>query len=124
MRTLKASLAFSLFALLACPPPVLAQKYPEKSIRLVVAFPTGAPYILALLIADKLRESLGQSVVPDFRAGAGGNIASELVAKAPPDGYTLLLTSPTIAISPSLFPKLGYDTFRDFAPITLLATVP
>jgi len=80
--------------------------------------------VLALLISEKLRESLGQSVVPDFRAGAGGNLAAELVAKAPPDGYTLLLTSPTIAISPSLFRALGYDTFRDFAPITLLATVP
>jgi len=124
MRTLKAPLSLALLALLAFPLPALAQKYPEKSIRLVVAFPTGAPYILALLISDKLRESLGQSVVPDFRSGAGGNIASELVAKAPPDGYTLLLTSPTIAISPSLFAKLGYDTFRDFAPITLLATVP
>src|SRR5450830_1611574 len=124
MRTSKASLWLALLALLACPLPVLAQKYPEKSIRLVVGFSTGAPYILALLIADKLRESMGQSVVPDFRAGAGGNIASELVAKAPSDGYTLLLTASTIAVSPNLFPKLGYDTFRDFAPITLLATVP
>ena len=124
MRTARAPFCIALLALLACPLPVWAQKYPDKSIRLVVAFPTGAPYILALLISEKLRESLGQSVVPDFRAGAGGNIASELVAKAPPDGYTLLLTSPTVAISPSLFKKLGYDTFRDFAPITLLATVP
>jgi len=124
MRTARTLLCIALLALLACPLPVLAQKYPDKNIRLVVAFPTGAPYILALLISEKLRESLGQSVVPDFRAGAGGNIASELVAKAPPDGYTLLLTSPTVAISPSLFKKLGYDTFRDFAPITLLATVP
>ncbi len=124
MRSARTSLCIALLALLACPLPVLAQKYPDKNIRLVVAFPTGAPYILALLISEKLRESLGQSVVPDFRAGAGGNIASELVAKAPPDGYTLLLTSPTVAISPSLFKKLGYDTFRDFAPITLLATVP
>jgi tripartite-type tricarboxylate transporter receptor subunit TctC len=104
--------------------PAAAQKYPDRQIRLVVAFPTGAPQLIALLLAEKLREPLGQSVVPDFRAGAGGNIASELVAKAPADGYTLLLTSPTIAISPSLFKKLGYDTFRDLAPITLLATVP
>ena len=124
MRTSKVPLWLALLALLAWPLPVLAQKYPEKSIRLVVGFSTGAPYILALLIADKLRESMGQSVVPDFRAGAGGNIASELVAKAPSDGYTLLLTASTIAVSPNLFPKLGYDTFRDFAPITLLATVP
>jgi tripartite-type tricarboxylate transporter receptor subunit TctC len=105
-------------------PPVCAQKYPDKSIRLIVAFPTGAPQILSLLISEKLRESLGQPVVPDFRGGAGGNLASEITAKAPADGYTLLLTSPTIAISPSLFPKLGYDTFRDFAPITQLAAVP
>ena len=124
MRTLRAPLCLALLALLACPLPALAQKYPEKSIRLVVAFPTGAPYLLALLISEKLREALGQPVVPDFRPGAGGNIASELVAKAPADGYTLLLTSVAIVISPSLFPKLGYDTFRDFAPITLLATVP
>lgn len=124
MKTARTSLCIALLALLACPLPVSAQKYPEKSIRLVVAFPTGAPYILALLISEKLRDSLGQSVVPDFRAGAGGNIASEIVAKAPADGYTLLLTSPTVAISPSLFKNLGYDTFRDFAPITRLATVP
>ncbi len=124
MRTARRSLCLALLALLACPLPASAQKYPEKTIRLVVAFPTGAPYILALLISEKLRESLGQSVVPDFRAGAGGNIASEIVAKAPADGYTLLLTSPTVAISPSLFKNLGYDTFRDFAPITRLATVP
>jgi tripartite-type tricarboxylate transporter receptor subunit TctC len=109
MRTLRTSLCLALLALLALPLPAAAQKYPEKSIRLVVAFPTGAPYILALLMSEKLRESLGQAVVPDFRGGAGGNIASELVAKAPADGYTLLLTSATIVISPSLFPKLGYD---------------
>ena len=124
MSSLKAPLSLALLALLACPLPVLAQNYPEKNVRMVVAYATGASYTVALLLSEKLRESLGQSVVPDFRAGAGGNIASELVAKTPPDGYTLLLTSVTIAISPSLFPKLGYDTFRDFAPITLLTTVP
>ena len=124
MRTSTAPLWLALLALLACPLPALAQKYPEKSIRLVVGYQTGVAYMLALIIADKLRESLGQSVVPDFRTGAAGNIALELVAKAPPDGYTLLLTSTGFVISPSLFPKLGYDPFRDFAPITLLASVP
>ena len=114
----------SLAAALACPLPAPAQKYPDKPIRLVVAFPTGSPYILALLLSEKLRDLLGQPVVPDFRGGAGGNLAAEIVAKAPADGYTLLLTSATIVISPSLFPKLGYDTFRDFTPVTLLATVP
>lgn len=109
---------------LVCATPAFAQKYPERQIRLVVAFPTGAPYVIALLLSDKLREQMGQSVVPDFRGGVGGNLAAEIVAKAPADGYTLLLTSATIVISPSLFPKLSYDPFRDFAPVTLLATVP
>lgn len=122
MRSAAALLCPVLLALLASPVP--AQKYPEKNIRLVVAFQSGAPYTLALVISEKLRDSLGQSIVPDFRAGAGGNLAAELVAKAPADGYTLLLTSATIVISPSLFPKLGYDAFRDFAPVALVATVP
>jgi tripartite-type tricarboxylate transporter receptor subunit TctC len=116
--------AFFLLALVTLVPVASAQKYPEKNIRLVVAFPTGAAYVLALMVADRLREPLGQSIVPDFKSGAGGNVAAEIVAKTPPDGYTLLLTSPSIAISPSLYSKLGYDTFRDFVPITLLATVP
>src|SRR5689334_11993936 len=108
---MKRVLRFVLCAMtaLACATPAFAQKYPERQIRLVVAFPTGAPYVIALLLSDKLREQLGQSVVPDFRAGAGGNLAAEIVAKAPADGYTLLLTSATIVISPSLFPKLSYD---------------
>ena len=108
----------------ACAGYAQAQPYPERPIRMIVAFPTGASHILAVTLSDKLREALGQGVVADFRPGAGGNLASELAAKAPADGYTLLLTSHTVAISPSLFKKLGYDTFRDFAPISLLATVP
>jgi tripartite-type tricarboxylate transporter receptor subunit TctC len=115
---------FLLIATLICPLAAAAQKYPEKSIRMVVAFPTGASHVIALLIAEKLRETLGQPVVPDFRPGAGGNLAAEFVARAPADGYTLLLTSPSIAISPSLYAKLGYDTLRDFTPVSLLATVP
>jgi len=124
MRRIKACACIALLLGLGSAIPAVAQKYPDKQIRVVVAFPTGAPQVLALLLSDKLREPLGQSVVPDFKGGAGGNIASEVVAKAPNDGHTLLLTSGTIAISPSLFSKLGYDTFRDFAPITLLASVP
>ncbi|MCC6535681.1 MAG: tripartite tricarboxylate transporter substrate binding protein [Burkholderiales bacterium] len=116
--------SLSMLIALCAAPPLAAQSYPERSIRMIVAFPTGASQLVAVTLSDKLREALGQGVVPDFRSGAGGNLASELAAKAPSDGYTLLLTSPTIAISPSLFKKLPYDTARDFAPISLLATVP
>ena len=124
MRTARLQLCLALAALWAASLPVAAQKYPEKAVRMVVAFPTGASHILGVLTGEKLREATGQPFVPDFRPGAGGNVAAEIVAKAPPDGYTLLLTSGSIAISPSLFPKLGYDTFRDFAPISMLASVP
>ncbi len=124
MRILKIPLSLALLALLTCPAQVLAQKYPEKNIRLMVGYQTGVVYMLALLIADKLRESVGQTIVPDFRTGAAGNIALEVAAKAPPDGYTLVVTSTGFVISPHLFPKLGYDPFKDFTPITLLAAVP
>jgi tripartite-type tricarboxylate transporter receptor subunit TctC len=104
--------------------PAAAQKYPEKNIRLVVPFPTGASQILGLLLAEKLPAVLGQPVYADFRAGAGGIIGTEIAAKSPPDGYTLLLASPSITISPALYKKLPFDALRDFAPITHVATVP
>ena len=109
---------------LACALPAAAQKYPEKNIRLVVPFPTGASQILGLLLAEKLPAVLGQPVYADFRAGAGGIIGTEIAAKSPPDGYTLLLASPSITISPALYKKLPFDALRDFAPITHVATVP
>jgi len=124
-RKTRSPLCLALLAVLACPLPAAAQKYPERSIRLIVAFTAGGSMsILGLLLSEKLREVLGQAVVADFRPGAGGNLAAELAARAPADGYTLLLTSPTIAISPSLYKKLGYDNLRDFTAITLIATVP
>ncbi|MGZ8198412.1 MAG: Bug family tripartite tricarboxylate transporter substrate binding protein, partial [Burkholderiales bacterium] len=124
MRTARIPFCLCLLAALAMPLTAAAQKYPEKPVRMIVAFPTGASHILAILVSEKLRDALGQGVVPDFRPGAGGNLANELAAKAAPDGYTLLLTSSSITISPSLYPKLGYDTFRDFTPISNLASVP
>jgi tripartite-type tricarboxylate transporter receptor subunit TctC len=124
MKVVRDLMPLALLAGVGVSLPLAAQTYPEKSIRMIVAFPTGASQLVAITVSERLREALGQGVVPDFRPGAGGNLASELAAKAPSDGYTLLLTSPTIAISPSLFKKLGYDTFRDFAPVSLLATVP
>jgi tripartite-type tricarboxylate transporter receptor subunit TctC len=103
-----------------------AQSYPTKPIRLVVPFPAGGTTdILARAAAQKLTESLGQTVVVDNRPGAGGNIGAELVAKSAPDGYTLLMgTVGTHAINPSLYAKMPYDHVRDFAPVILVAGVP
>jgi tripartite-type tricarboxylate transporter receptor subunit TctC len=103
-----------------------AQNYPTKPIRVVVPFPAGGTTdVLARAAAQKLTETLGQAAVVDNRPGAGGNIGAELVAKSPPDGYTLLMgTVGTHAINPSLYPKMPYDHVRDFAPIILVAGVP
>jgi tripartite-type tricarboxylate transporter receptor subunit TctC len=106
--------------------PAEAQQYPTKPIRLVVPFtPGGTTDILARTVAQKLTESWGQQVVIDNRPGAGGNIGTEIVAKAPPDGYTLLMgTISTHAINASLYKKLAFDPVRDFAPITRVGTLP
>jgi tripartite-type tricarboxylate transporter receptor subunit TctC len=116
-------------AVLACAaaPHVLAQAaYPTKPVRLVVPFPPGGTTdILARAAAQKLTEAWGQQVIVDNRPGAGGNIGAELVAHAPPDGYTLLMgTVGTHAINASLYSKLPYDHIKDFAPIVLIAGVP
>ncbi len=121
---MKPFLHITAILLLGATCPAAAQKYPEKNIRLVVPFPTGASQILGLLLAEKLPALLGQPVYADFRAGAGGLIGTEIAAKAPADGYTLLLASPSITISPALYKKLPFDALRDFAPITHVATVP
>jgi tripartite-type tricarboxylate transporter receptor subunit TctC len=123
MSAVKASLCLVMLVF-ACALPASAQKYPEKNVRLIVAFPTGASQILGILVSEKLGAALGQPVPADFRPGAGGNLAAELAAKSPPDGHTLLLTSPSLVISPSLYKKLGYDTMRDFSAISMLSTVP
>lgn len=102
-----------------------AQNYPGKPIRMVVPFPAGGGIdTVARVLAPKLAESLGQPVIIDNRVGASGTVGTEAVAKAAPDGYTLLATFASHAMNASLYPKLGYDTVRDFAPVTLIATVP
>ncbi len=99
-------------------------EYPTKPLRLIVPFSAGGPSdVLARAIGQKLSESLRQTVVVENRTGAGGNIASDFVAKAPPDGYTLVLANVgTHAINQSLYAKLPFDTLRDFTPIALIAS--
>ncbi len=100
---------------------VFAQNYPARPIRLVVASsPGGASDILARMLAQKLSEELGQQVVVDNRGGASGVIGTDIVAKAAPDGYTLLIIQPTLTINPSMIRKIPYDAERDFAPVSLV----
>ena len=101
------------------------QGYPAKQVRMILPFAPGGPSdIIGRLLSQNLTQQLGQPVVTDNRAGAGGNLGLELAAKAPPDGYTIVLASPTLAISPSLYRKLGYDPQKDLAPIALVADIP
>ena len=102
-----------------------ADSYPSKPVHLILPFPPGGGTdILGRLIGEQLTMRLGQPVVQENRGGAGGNLGAEAVARAAPDGYTLLLAAPTLAISPTLYPKLAYDPLKDLAPIALVATVP
>src|SRR6195256_4037949 len=103
-----------------------AQSYPARPITLVVPFaPGGSASTAARSGADKMSETLGQQIVIDNRGGAGGTVATRSVAKAAPDGYTILVvTSATVGTSPSLFQNLGYDPRKDFAPIGLIAATP
>lgn len=110
---------------LCCPCLVMAQSFPNKPIKVLVPFPAGGTVdFFARTLAPKLSEALGQAVLVENRPGAGGNIATEAVAKATPDGYTLLMGSEIVAINTSLYSKLNYDPLKDLAPIVLVGTVP
>ncbi|HET9734130.1 MAG TPA: tripartite tricarboxylate transporter substrate binding protein [Burkholderiales bacterium] len=112
-------------ALLATATAALAQAYPTRPVRLVVGFtPGGGVDINARMLAPRLSEYLGQQVVVENRPGAGTNIANELVAKSAPDGHTLLVNTPAIAINMSLYRNLPFDTLRDFAPISVISESP
>jgi len=104
----------------------VAQNYPSKPIRLIVAFPPGGSTdIIARIVGQKLGERLGQQVVIDNRGGAGGTIGTEIAARANPDGYTLTMgTTSTHVIAAGAYAKLKYDPIKDFEPITLVATTP
>ncbi len=120
--TLGATAALALLA-----GPAAAQgTWPTKPVRIVVPFaPGGTTDILARAVAPELSKAFGQQFIVDNRAGAGGNVGAEIVARAPNDGYTLLMgTVGTHGINRALYPKLPYDPIKDFAPITLVAAVP
>jgi tripartite-type tricarboxylate transporter receptor subunit TctC len=102
-----------------------AESYPSKPIRFILPFPPGGGTdILGRLLAERLGTQLGQPVVVENRGGAGGNLGAEAAARSAPDGYTIVLVAPSLAISPSLYKKLAYDPIKDFAPVSLVATVP
>ena len=101
------------------------QAYPNKPIRIIVPFPPGgANDIAARTINTRLPALLGQNLIIDNRAGAGGNVGAEIASKAPPDGYTLLMANNSLITNASLYRKLPYDPFRDFIPISMTATSP
>ena len=104
----------------------LAQQYPAKPIRMIVPFSAGGGVdLIGRTLAQKLQEAWGQSVIVDNRGGAGGNSGTDMVAKSPPDGYTLLMGYVgNLAINPWLFRKLPYDPVKDFAPVSLTTTAP
>lgn len=120
MKIKRSLAALPILALLACLP-VFAAEWPAKPVRFVIG---PAPDVLARLVGQKLSEAWGQQVIVDQRPGAGGIIAAETVAKAPPDGYTWLMTTGAYTTLVALYPKLPYDFTRDLEPVCLMATIP
>src|SRR6266705_2676896 len=127
MRNLVTLLAGATLAMwtAACWPQAGGPNFPARPVRMVVAFtPGGGTDIIARLVAQKLIERWGQSVVVENRAGAGGNIATDLVARSAPDGYTMLMAFSSHASNPALYGKLPFDINKDFSSITLVGTAP
>jgi tripartite-type tricarboxylate transporter receptor subunit TctC len=116
---------FSIAATTMVPAAHAADTYPSRPIRLIVPYPPGGGTdIVGRVLGEKLSASLGQPIIVDNRGGAGGVLGTEIVAKAVPDGYTLLLVPTSHVINPSIYAKLPYDTAKDFAPITMVASAP
>ena len=119
MRTLLRTLRLASLALAAVPATAFAQAYPQKTIRFVVPFPPGgATDALARILGERMSDAWKQPVLIDNRAGAGGNIAAELVAKSPADGYTIIVVGMSHAANLALYSRLAYHPVRDFAPVT------
>jgi tripartite-type tricarboxylate transporter receptor subunit TctC len=117
--------ALALFATQPALAQPAAETYPNKPIRFILPFPPGGGTdIVGRILADRMAIDLGQPVVIENRGGAGGNVGAEVAARSAPDGYTIVMVAPSLAISPSLYKKLNYDPVKDFAPIGLVATVP
>src|SRR5919106_789952 len=107
------------------PATLLAQEYPAKPIRWIIPYPTGGTSdFLARLIGQKLTDAWKQPVLVDNRSGANGNIGTELAAKVPPDGYTLLLVASTFTMNPAVYPNLPFDSERDFTGVTTILWQP
>ena len=126
MRSIAYMYLAALFTLTLMTNEVIAQSYPDKPIRMIVPFsPGGGVDLIGRTIAQKMQETWGQAVIIDNRGGGGGNIGTDMVAKAPADGYTLLMGYVgNLAINPWLFRKLPYDAIKDFAPVSLTTTAP
>ncbi|MBI1965723.1 MAG: tripartite tricarboxylate transporter substrate binding protein [Betaproteobacteria bacterium] len=119
------SILLAIACLLAGPMTAWPQEYPVKPVRVIVGFPAGGGSdLIARLVSQKLTATLGQPVVVENRPGASANIAAELVARAAPDGYTLLFGNSSLSISPAVFRKLSYDPVRDLAPISMASSYP
>jgi tripartite-type tricarboxylate transporter receptor subunit TctC len=102
-----------------------AQPYPSKPLRMVVPFPPGGSLdVVARPLANRMSELMGQQVVVDYRTGASGNIGTEAVARAPADGYTMLINTLPLVVNPTMYSKLPFDVARDLAPVSLLAAGP
>ena len=126
LRTLGVSVTALIFSggASVCATAVSPLTYPARPIRLIVSFaPGGSVDVVARIVAQRMSESFGQQVVIDNRPGAGGNLSAELAARAAPDGYTLYMSSASLVVNVSLYRKVAYDPIKDFAPVTLLASV-
>ena len=124
IRALRA--CFAAFLAITVPAIAAGASYPERPVRWIMPYPVGGTIdMTGRVLAQQLSETIGQQIVVDNRTGAGGTLGMEVAAKAVPDGYTIVMGGTgTLAISPSLDRRLGYDIYRDFTPITLLATTP